>query len=35
MLINCAFVGQKNFDIIQMHGATTKIAIRVNTGLEL
>jgi hypothetical protein len=23
-LINCAFVGQKNFDIIEMHGATTK-----------
>jgi hypothetical protein len=25
MLINCAFVGQRNFDIIEMHGATTKI----------
>jgi hypothetical protein len=24
-LINCAFVGQKNFDIIEMNGATTKI----------
>jgi hypothetical protein len=23
-LINCAFVGQKNFDIIEMHGATIK-----------
>jgi hypothetical protein len=26
-LINCAFVGQKNFDIIETHGATTKIRI--------
>jgi hypothetical protein len=25
MVNNCAFVGQKNFDIIEMHGATTKI----------
>jgi hypothetical protein len=23
-LINSAFVGQKNFDIIEMHGARTK-----------
>jgi hypothetical protein len=25
MVNNFAFVGQKNFDIIEMHGATTKI----------
>jgi hypothetical protein len=25
LLINYAFVDQKNFDIIEMHGATTKI----------
>jgi hypothetical protein len=25
LLINCAFVGQKNFDIIEMHGTTIKI----------
>jgi hypothetical protein len=24
-LINCAFVGQRNFDIIEMHGTTIKI----------
>jgi hypothetical protein len=24
-LINCAFVGQKNFDIIEMQGATKKM----------
>jgi hypothetical protein len=23
-LINCAFVGQRNFDIIEMHGTTIK-----------
>jgi hypothetical protein len=24
-LINCAFVGERNFDIIEMHGTTIKI----------
>jgi hypothetical protein len=29
-LINCAFVGQKIFDIIEMHGATTKIPLNIS-----
>jgi hypothetical protein len=34
-LINCAFVGQRNFDVIEMHGTTIKISALCSLPISL